>query len=327
MTEDLRPVLIGAAVGAGVSFVVLVAAVLRGRRGGATSRAAVALAIGLGVVVGQYVATWPTLALLLPKKPVPWPEWSATFWAVFGDAIRLPLLLPLVALVLGVLEAGWPTPAWARGENRLLTTLFAVWLLYSWTTEEDHWSAWGTRPLVGKGATFAILLAAWTNLEWLAAKVEGSRLLLPLVAVAGTAAPLFFIVAQLPLMFLAVPVAAVLATAWLVSWFVPGISLARGGVPIVVLALGSLLGIGFLTSEPGRFPLASVLLMAGAPLVLWILRLGPARRLRAWQATILGTLAIAIPLGVAVVLALRAAPDEPAPSPDTTGEVSSGSPL
>ena len=87
MEEMIRPTLIGAGLAAGVSAVFLVVAVLIGRRQALPpSRGAIALAIGLGTVVGQFAIAWSGVAPLLPKGPIPWPEWSATFWAIFGDA-------------------------------------------------------------------------------------------------------------------------------------------------------------------------------------------------------------------------------------------------
>ena len=132
--------------------------------------------------------------------------------------------------------------------------MLAVWFLYSWTSD-DHWQEWGSRPLVAKAATFGVILAAWTNLEWLAARLDGSRLLLPLIAVAGATVGILFAAAQIiPFGFLTVPLVATLAIAWIVSWFAPGISLAKGGVPIVVLTIAALATTGYLTSDPGRFP-------------------------------------------------------------------------
>jgi hypothetical protein len=313
--ELLRPVAIGAALAAGLSALVLaVAATLGRRRASPAARGAVALAIGLGTVVGQFATAWKATVLLLPKGPIPWTEWPATFWTIFGDASQLPLLIAPVALLLGVLDAGWPSPAWARWENRALVTLLVVWLCLGWVPDET-WQAHALRPLATKAATFGVLFAAWVHLDWLAARVEGSRLLLPLLAVAGATAGILIAVEQATLAFLAVPLIAALAMAWVVSWFAPGISLARGGVPVVVLTLASLVIIAFMNSPAGRLPRASALLLAASPLALWLTRMGPSRRLRAWQATLLGTLAILIPLAVAVVLVVRAIPPETSPSP------------
>ncbi|HWE39951.1 MAG TPA: hypothetical protein VG406_25595 [Isosphaeraceae bacterium] len=311
----IRRAEIGAGLAAGLPAVVLVAAVLLGRRRGLpASRGAVALAIGLGTVVGQFVVAWPAIAKLLPPGPVPGPEWSSTFWMIFGDAAQLPMLIPPVALLLGVLDGGWPSPAWARWENRALATLLVVWLCLGWVPEET-WQGHDLRPLATKASAFGVLFTAWSHLEWLAARVEGSRLLLPLLAVAGATAGILFAIEQAALTFLAVPLIAALTMAWLVSWFAPGISLAKGGVPVVVLTLSALVITAYLNSAAGRLPRASALLLAASPLTIWVTRIGPARRLRAWQATLLGTLAILIPLLVAVVLVARAIPPETPYSP------------
>src|SRR5437879_3950627 len=109
--DILLPGLIGAAISATACAVALIAAGLVGRWTSRLTAGRCGAAVGMGVGYGLghaavrnwYVTrTWP---LFPPHDAFDWVVWFA-----------------VAGMVLGLFEAIWPTPAWARWENRLVLT-------------------------------------------------------------------------------------------------------------------------------------------------------------------------------------------------------------
>ena len=299
--ELLRPGLVGLAWSATVAAIVLVVSGLiawsvRRRAGGAapgraTGRWGPALALGTAYALG-HAAIQGWIALHQWPSP-PWPPLDATDW--------LPWVA-LAAMGLGLLEATWPGPAWSRWENRLLLTGGMLWLLLSsqfearWATNRE-----GVEWLLGLGAG---VLAFWGVLEAGAERL-GRALPLPLLVLAGGVAAVEALSGSLPLAESAAVLAAPLALTWVASWFGPNLSLARGAVPVVATVLAGLILGGYFYAY---VPKVSALLLAAAPLVLFGDRLGPLRRLRPWKASLVLAVAILVPVGAAVAIAIAKTP-------------------
>jgi len=97
--------------------------------------------------------------------------------------------------------------------------------------------------------------------------------------------------------------AAALFGAWTVSWRNSPINLARGVLAVVIVTLAALLLEGHVYAQATT---VGVGLIAVAPLLLWITPLGPIQNRRPWLATLLGTVVVLIPIGIATGLALMA---------------------
>jgi hypothetical protein len=282
------PGLIGMGASAVSCVVVLILARLAGGRTG--GRWGLPLALGIGYALGHAGASeWLTSGELPPIPPL-----NATDW--------LPWLA-LVAMIVGLVEALWPSPAWARWENRLLLTVATLWLLigpiYRSLWEPEQWK--GAVWVCGLGAG---ILVFWGVLEGLSCR-RGRGMLLPLAVLAGGTAAALVLSRFLVLGECAIGLAGALGAAWLVSrWWVE-LSPSGGGVPVVALLLAGLILGGFFYAE---LPAPSALLLAVAPLALLVDRLGPVARWPGWAAGLARFVAVLVPVGAAVALAAMNAP-------------------
>jgi hypothetical protein len=206
--------------------------------------------------------------------------------------------LALAALILGVLESVRPGPAWTRWENRLLLAAVILWaMLGPVVAAAEDMRAEGMR-LAALGGLF---LAAWTNLEGLASRTSARAIGPIFAAVAGGAAGLFVATGSIVLGELAAGLMAGLILVWIASWVAPGLSLSRGGVPVVVTVLGGLLLNGYFYSST---PAPSTIILVAAPLAAWAGLIGPAARLAAWQRATISLVAVLIVVAIAIGLAV-----------------------
>jgi hypothetical protein len=265
--------------------VLALAAALAGRRAGLTGAgpAAVALALGAAVLAAQVVNARPAF------PPVDVTD-------------RIPYLV-LAATLLGLCEALRPAPGWARWENRLLLTLLVLGAILAPVLGPD-WH--NPRALAGLLGLVLGVLAAWVNLEALAAR-RSTAVLGPalLVVAAGTAAA--FLLSQSAALFqIEVGLAAALGAVWVLSWWLPILGLGRGGVPVLVAATAALLVDAQVYSGLLRAP---AILLACAPLAAWAGLAGPMGRLRPWLSSLIMMLATLVPTAIAVALVYAEAPE------------------
>ena len=81
----------------------------------------------------------------------------------------------------------------------------------------------------------------------------------------------------------------------------------RGGIAVAVTVLASLVVEGHIYAQ---VPWTRLILAAGAPLPLWITQIERLRRLAPWKQGLIGTVALLVPLGLAVAMSLDAADPE-----------------
>jgi hypothetical protein len=245
--------------------------------------AAIALALGAGAIAAQVAIAGPAFPPIEVTDRIPW--------------------LVLAAVVLGLCESIHPSPAWARWENRLLLGVLVVWAVLAEPVLKADWST--RRNLAVQGGLVLAIFAAWMNLEILAAR-KSTMVLGPslLVVATGTDLALLFS-GSVVLGRIGGGLTAALGAAWVVSWWRPDRSMSRGGVPVLVVTVAALLIVGHVYSG---LPLSAAVLLAAAPLLLWLAWVGPARRLASWQSSLLAAALVLLPAGVAVGLAFQAAP-------------------
>jgi hypothetical protein len=210
--------------------------------------------------------------------------------------------LALASMVLGIFEASWPGPGWTRWENRVLVTALILGAMLEpvLANSEDR-----NAEAIRLGVSAGVLLVSWFNLELLASRV-GLRSLAPaLLTVTGGAAGVFLVSGSMTCALLAGGLTALLGLVWVTSWFKSEISLSRGGVPVLVTVLGALAVNGQVYSST---PVGSVLLIAVSPLAAWLGQVGPARRFAAWQSALVSLVAVLVPVGAAIALALWSSP-------------------
>jgi hypothetical protein len=266
-----------------VAAVTLAAAGWAGRRLGLSGggQAAVALALGAGAIAAQVGNAPPAFPPIEVTDRIPW--------------------LVVAAVLLGLCESVRPSPGWARWENRLLLTLLTMGLVLGPVLGEN----WPTRSdLTRQGGLVLMMLAAWGNLEALAA-VRSMAVLGPsvLVVAASTGAALL-LSGSMVLGQLGLGLAAAVAAIWVLSLWLH-LLLGRGGIPVLVAAYGALLIEGHVYAG---LPASSAYLLAAAPLAAWVGFVGPARRLAAWQSALLSAVATLVPAAVALGLAIAASP-------------------
>ncbi len=279
------PGLIGIGLSAGLALVVtIVAGLIAGAKAPAITWAGppalgLGYALGHAAVRGWLKGEWPTF-----------PPLDVTDWVPF---------LALAAMVLGSFEAAAPSPAWARWENRLLLAAGSLWALlhplFNGTWQPREGAIW----LASIGAAQLIV---WGVMETRARQL-GRAMIPPMVILAAGTAAVLLLSHSLVLGELAATLAVALVAICLVSLWRPGLTLARGGVPVVVTVLTGLLVLGRFYAYP-EVSAPAVILLAVSPLTLWIDLLGPVRRLGAWKAGLVRAVAIFVPVAIAVGLTL-----------------------
>ena len=242
--------------------------------------AAAALALGYGV--GQAgLLGWPSFP---PVDATEWLPYFALASVIPGIALANPRVPGGIGWVLRVATAG--AVPWL---------LFRSLLAHTWSGLEG--AAW----LAALGAA---LLALWVGLEPLARRPGGPGVPLAwLVTAAGGSVALFLTRSAL-LGQLGGVLAASIGTLTVASWLRPQRSLS-GAVPVVAVLLASLWSVGLLYSE---MPASCALLLAIAPLTAWITRLPRVRLLGGWRAALVCAAAAAVPVALALMIAVRSAP-------------------
>ena len=256
-----------------------------GRRAGVpgAAQAAVALALGAGVIAACLGIAWPTFPPIDVTHRIPW--------------------LVLAAVLLGFFESIHPSPAWARWENRLLLAVLVLGVILGPVLGAD-WPS--RRDLLVQGGLVLAVLIAWTNVEALAAG-RSTAVVVPALLVIGSGTAVAALLSGYAVLGqiaggLTAPAA---GGVWVSSWWLPDRSLSRGGVPVLVASLAAFLIVGHVYAN---LPLASAVLLGAAPLAAWLAWVGPARRLAPWQSALLAAVLMLVPAGVAVGLAFGAAP-------------------
>jgi hypothetical protein len=215
-------------------------------------------------------------------------------WPQSDVTDRIPAIA-LAATILGFFEGAWPSPAWARWENRILFSVATLGVMLGpaaaitetlGTRETNLW-------LLGLGAG---ILISWVSLDAIAARITGVALAVPLLVATGGASAVLVLAHSIVLGQLGGGLAAVLGAAWLVSWWGSPLNLARGGVTVLVLVVAALVLEGHIYAN---LPASGAVLIAAAPLTLWVTRIGFIRRRAPWVVALVGAIAVLIPLGVA----------------------------
>ena len=235
--------------------------------------------------------------------------WSASAVGLASSAAHLALARPafppsdvtdrvffiaLAAVALAVFEAARRLGSPGRIAGRALLAALTLGLVLG--------------PVIGNEAltvrlvaSAVVALAAWANVEALAARGDASAAFGALLVTAAGAGLVLLLSGSAVLGQLGVALSAALAGAWLSSGFRTPEGFAPAGSAVLV----ALLVIGFVyASLPGL----SALGLAVAPAAAWVVEVCPARRWNPWARAALGAAALAIPIGVAVALAISASP-------------------
>lgn len=220
---------------------------------------------------------------------------AALEWSVVGRTdpwLWLPLLA-LLAVAVGLVERVAGLPRAVSWVLRALVAGLTAWLLLPSFVEAAR-SQW-------LGVIAATVFVLWGLLAPLSERQPGGLLplLLSLIAVVGGG--VLEQSGNLRLALLSGVLAGTLGGCALVSWRCPQRPLLRGLIPGVAVLLPGLLFVGYFN---GYTPLPSFLLVAAAPLTLWVGALLP-RTMKAGWRMVLQTAVVLVPLALAIALALR----------------------
>jgi hypothetical protein len=256
----------------------------------AADRVAVALGIGVGYLAGHAAVAWPSA---FPPVEV---------------TDRIPFVV-LVAILLGLLESAWPSPAWARWENRFLLTALVLGVVLGPLFEALSETKSGVMQMCGIAVA---ILFFWANLEALARKLPPSAVGLSLgIATAGAGLRLLN-AGNIVLFQLVLALGASLGAAWLFSLWRPGVNLTRGGAAVLTATLGSLLIYGQYYSgvpEPESLAIGLAAIVLITPLLAWTAMFGPIRRRPTWLRCLVVALVTLIPVAIALALTWKPFPE------------------
>jgi hypothetical protein len=216
-------------------------------------------------------------------------------------ADRIPWL-GLLGLVLGLFESLAPGPFWTRWENRLVVVGVILWATLGPVlvdVEDARFEA------IRAGVLAVAFLAFWVNLEALAT-ARGVRALGPVLIATFAGAGVVFLLSGWAVGGpLAAGAAMLMGLVWLASAFGPGLSFARGTVPVVVSVLGGLLMTGYLYASASPWCAG---LIAIAPVGAWLGRIGPVKRLRQWVSGLIALAGVLLFVAAAIGVAFAVSP-------------------
>lgn len=149
----------------------------------------------------------------------------------------------------------------------------------------------------------AVVLAAWFVLSALPrAGLDSQAFLAAFLTTAG-ASLVLVISGSLVLGQLAAALAAIMLTAWAITWG----KLTPGYLPVALAVVTCLVLVGFVYAS---VPAGSAACLAVAPATAWLTRIGPLRRLGPWATAAISSIAVLIPVGIAIGLAVSSSPTD-----------------
>lgn len=241
-----------------------------------------ALGVGAGLMAGYHaVDGWPPL-----------PPTESQHWLVM---VALPIAVLLASL--GPFQN--TRPKW-RMAVRFLQCLLAgatpAVLLQSYLQYE-----WSYSQAVAWLAGLAVVtIGLWLGLDQLKRRQPGRWLTLNLCIVAAGTGVCVTMSGSQTIGQLALSLAAVLAGAWLVSWVLPKQAASPATLGVAVISLAGLWINGYFYAE---LTTTNVILLALAPLAGWVTRLPKLRRALGWRSAVTRSVAVLIPVVIALILA------------------------
>ena len=277
-----------------------------GRRGESPSgpRWGVTLGLGLGALLAHevvreaFTGERPRQVLEMLRL---WAKDGGAFPLFAGDAHHWLPWVVLAATIVGLFDGDRPAPRWARWENRALLIGLLLWFVIGPLVGGSLSVKAGTIWLIGLGAG---LLTWWSILDARAERLGPAMPLVLHIPAAALPAALHWSDAAI-LSALAAGFAAVLGAVWVASWVNRRMNLARGAVPIFATSFAGLVLCGMFYNDMAK---PAVALLAIAPLISFVDRIGPVARLSPWKVAAVRIVAVAMPVVAAVGWVYATAP-------------------
>lgn len=232
-----------------------------------------ALASALCLTQAGFVG-WPALP---PTESWQWAAWLALLaaaWGVLDGVVRLPRLAGIAGAVALAVVAAWLSVPEFYPHVRL-----------------------------GQGLVVGFAAALCLTIDVIGRRRPGAAIPAALLVVAGAAAVVIVASSNAKMSQLVGAVAAGLGAAVVAAWWKPRLSLAGGAATVFGTVLPVLL-FNAHASDYGDVPPAAFLLVAGAPLALWLAELPVVQRLRPWQAAVVRVVLVSVPIGIALAMAV-----------------------
>ncbi len=227
-------------------------------------------AIGLAYIAGQAAIARPSFPPVDVTDRLPW--------------------LALAAMLVAAAEAIWPHAFWLRflGRALLLSLVFGLMLGPVLSTREL------TRTTIGWLAASIVTAAlAWLNIGAIEGRSRGTDAYHSLILTSAGTVPVLLFSGSAVLCILGVVLTVSLSAARIASWNSDAVSgLIVGEAVLTALVLESYV---YASMSPW-----SALFLAIAPAGAWIARTGPLRSKNGFSATLPATIAVLVPIGLAI---------------------------
>lgn len=149
-----------------------------------------------------------------------------------------------------------------------------------------------------------LVFASWLNLEWLAQRRPGPSLPLTLWLIFGGLSMVILYSPSANFSLMAASLSAAMGASFIIALLNPRLNLSHGAMHVLATLLAGLLVVGLIYNQVA--PIVSFGLIALAPAMLWIGEAPAVTRLRPWQAVMTRVALAAIPVFIAVLLAMHA---------------------
>lgn len=159
-------------------------------------------------------------------------------------------------------------------------------------------------PMYWKLMLGGLVFASWLNLEWLAQRRPGPSLPLTLWLIFGGLSMVILYSPSANFSLMAASLSAAMGASFIIALLNPRLNLSHGAMHVLATLLAGLLVVGLIYNQVA--PIVSFGLIALAPAMLWIGEAPAVTRLRPWQAVMTRVALAAIPVFIAVLLAMHA---------------------
>lgn len=224
-------------------------------------------------------------------------------WRGWPPPERWQWLLPMAvgATAIGLLAGVWRPRGGLRYLPAVALAVVAAVLLHPPLIYQP--------VLAWKAGLAGMVLLTFVCLEPLADRRVGASLPLSLAIVFAGGSQVIVQSRFAALGFAAAAASATWATCLAIALFNRRVSFAHGGIHVAAVLLPALMMIGWFYNI-GEVGLVSSVLVCGAPMLLWLGELGFVRSLKSWQGVLVRAMVVAVPIAIAVGLAMRATQDE-----------------
>lgn len=221
-----------------------------------------------------------------------------TGWAALHLKQRWHWLLPMIAAAtaLATIAALWRPRGWMKWLPPAATAICAAAML--------HPIAAAGSPMLWKLSLAVVILLYCAVLVPLAQRRAGASLPLAFSLVFAGLSAILLQGRMATFSLIAAAVATTLAAITIIAWLNPRVSLANGAVIVLAPILAAMIATGWFYREAGSVLALSFVLLAVAPLFLWLGEIAALCRLKPWIGAAIRAAIVLVPVALAAALAI-----------------------